>query len=634
MAAEPTVAPEFQAGGGNSSAFASPKTVETFSPLVLRHLKSIYGRLSSQSHNVTATEASASPHRALWQHDDGPAPPELPGVGVDFNGFLTYASSSAFDALAPPISSSLSYPMSNYFICSSHNTYLTGNQLYGQSSTDGYKNVLLRGCRCIEIDVWDGEERDLEEEGKESKESDQKHRFRPNMRSKLASIKGARDSLRRDDAHGPPAGSSKGESLEKITPWTSSTTLAQAEPRVLHGGSNQYTKSKFSDLPVIVSLEVHASLEQQQIMVDIMHTVWKGLMVDDAEKEFEKELPSPAALQKRILVKVKHASSENSNENEVLLAMPPPERIRSASTSSSDEDNSKKGVKKKSKVLASLGRLGIYTSSYHFSSFSQPEAKVPSHVFSLSEGALMKQHEENSIALFTHNRNFLMRAYPKGLRVSSSNLDPAVFWRKGVQMVALNWQKWDQGMMLNEAMFAGQGGWVLKPEGYRGLRDSMTASVGQAEAIKHRTLNMTIQVFAAQDLPLPIGDEKTRKFHPYIKCELHVEEPEERSGEPIENGGKSKEGEHKAKTKTQKGSDPDFGGEIIQFSRIKGVVDELSFLRLKILDDDKLGRDDLAAWACIRLDRLRQGYRFVRLFDARGAETVSVLLIKVTKTFC
>lgn len=27
-----------------------------------------------------------------------------------------------------------------------------------------------------------------------------------------------------------------------------------------------------------------------------------------------------------------------------------------------------------------------------------------------------------------------MRAYPKGLRVSSSNLDPAIFWRQGVQM--------------------------------------------------------------------------------------------------------------------------------------------------------------------------------------------------------
>lgn len=51
-----------------------------------------------------------------------------------------------------------------------------------------------------------------------------------------------------------------------------------------------------------------------------------------------------------------------------------------------------------------------------------------------------------------------------GLRVSSSNQEPAVFWRNGAQLVALNWQKFDLGMMQNEALFNGSGGMVLKPE--------------------------------------------------------------------------------------------------------------------------------------------------------------------------
>jgi len=51
----------------------------------------------------------------------------------------------------------LSRPLKDYLISSSHNTYLVGNQLYGDASTEGYKTVLTRGCRCIEIDCWDGD---------------------------------------------------------------------------------------------------------------------------------------------------------------------------------------------------------------------------------------------------------------------------------------------------------------------------------------------------------------------------------------------------------------------------------------------------------------------------------------------
>ena len=32
------------------------------------------------------------------------------------------------------------------------------DQLVGRSSLEQYADVLMRGCRCVEIDVWDGED--------------------------------------------------------------------------------------------------------------------------------------------------------------------------------------------------------------------------------------------------------------------------------------------------------------------------------------------------------------------------------------------------------------------------------------------------------------------------------------------
>src|SRR2546423_8065853 len=53
------------------------------------------------------------------------------------------------------------------------------------------------------------------------------------------------------------------------------------------------------------------------------------------------------------------------------------------------------------------------------------------------------------------------------MRENSSNFDPCFFWRQGIQMVVLNWQRLDKAKMLNEGMFTGEEGWVLKPKWYR-----------------------------------------------------------------------------------------------------------------------------------------------------------------------
>ena len=364
-----------------------------------------------------------------------------------------------------------------------------------------------------------------------------------------------------------------------------------------------------SDLPVIVSLEVHAGAEQQEIMVEIMKSVWRDFLIPPPLSDCT-ALPSPDSLRRKILVKVKYtdpkkaaAKLHHGKEATSLDLRSKSTGASSSSASENDEahaaDDSKK-KKKKSSIVPSLSALGIYTRAYHFKSLTAPEATLPTHVFSLSEKKFMEVHTSSGPTLFSHNKNYMMRAFPSGMRVRSDNLDPSVFWRKGVQMVALNWQRWDEGMMLNEGMFSGSSGYVLKPSGYRGMPTSSAirplSRESQLDAITHSTLNLSIEILAAQDIPLPLGNTKPSGFHPYVKCELHIEKPEERTGEPIERGGKAKEGEYKWRSRSMKGTEVDFRAEKVEFKQISGVVEELSFLRYLCFSSSRISYFTSTCW--------------------------------------
>ena len=80
---------------------------------------------------------------------------------IDKNRFEAYLMSDANDAFDPSREKYnphlMQHSISEYWINTSHNTYLTGDQFTSSSKVEMYSNALYRGCRCLELDIWDGE---------------------------------------------------------------------------------------------------------------------------------------------------------------------------------------------------------------------------------------------------------------------------------------------------------------------------------------------------------------------------------------------------------------------------------------------------------------------------------------------
>lgn len=87
-----------------------------------------------------------------------------------------------------------------------------------------------------------------------------------------------------------------------------------------------------------------------------------------------------------------------------------------------------------------LVSLLVYTVGVKCRGINKKEEYAPEHIFSLSENTANKLLKQGMIDLIKHNRTHLVRTYPKGTRIGSTNYEPHRYWSAGCHLVAINWQ--------------------------------------------------------------------------------------------------------------------------------------------------------------------------------------------------
>ncbi|XP_033339161.1 1-phosphatidylinositol 4,5-bisphosphate phosphodiesterase isoform X3 [Megalopta genalis] len=476
--------------------------------------------------------------------------------------------------------------LAHYYINSSHNTYLSGRQFGGRSSVEMYRQVLLAGCRCVELDCWDG----------------------------------------------------KGEDEEPIITHGKAMCTDILFKDVIYAVRD--TAFVTSEYPVILSFENHCSKKQQHKLAKYCDEILGDLLLKEPLKEYPLEpgvpLPPPSMLKRKILIKNKRLKPEVEKhelelfwqgqfviEDEVKedASAPPvvaavveqqsakeeavvPEAVVASTTAIQPQagtapvlgDSLELAVVQPytgstTNVHPWLSSMVNYAQPIKFPGFDVAEQKNIHHnMSSFAETAGLNYLKTQAIEFVNYNKRQMSRIYPKGTRADSSNYMPQVFWNAGCQMVSLNFQTADLPMQLNQGKFEynGSSGYLLKPDFMR-RADRSFDPFADCPVDGVIATQCSVQVIAGQFL-------SDKKVGTYVEVEMY--------GLPTDTIRK----EFRTRVVPANGLNPVYNEEPFLFRKV--VLPDLAALRFAVYDESN---GKLLGQRIVPLDGLQSGYRHISL---------------------
>eukprot|EP00980_Cylindrotheca_fusiformis_P005332 scaffold1138_cov128-Cylindrotheca_fusiformis.AAC.14 len=303
------------------------------------------------------------------------------------NEYLLSAANDAYDPKARETLPKLDKPISHYWINTSHNTYLTGDQLRSRSSVEAYVKALFRGCKCLELDCWDGD-----------------------------------------------------EATNKAVVYHGFTLTSKIFFEDICLVVDNFLDTNTESYPIILSLENHCTHPFQRVMAQDMERIFGSkLFIPTDEQIGINSLPSPEELRGKIVIKGKRPPDLDDSPEEDSEEGPADDPYHDQY----DEPSmaaAKKDPKKLPKVVAELSRLTLFHGN-KFKNFEKSIAQNPSHMHSFGESKITKiinKNKANANSWRKYNVHHMSRTYPAGIRVDSSNYNPILAWSMGCRKCSEN----------------------------------------------------------------------------------------------------------------------------------------------------------------------------------------------------